>query len=330
MKINKTNLVIRYLSLLIIILLITCFSVGSASWVLNNSIDISNSPQVFTPAWVFGDLGFAKFDNIRNVTNVTATKEQTITLNSTEAIRLTSTTGTTTKDHIVNINLDRDYYLSEIQFFKLEFDYYHRYKREQYNKGFPKVQFTIDNSTLGSDQGGTDTCTEKSAFTATEIADGWWHLEYYVFAHMPTLARHSDTPIALTKKINGIRINDRTMYDYAGTTAFVVIDNLQFSSEPASRLGIFNRWAGDAAGNYFWFKVAFSGQLHSCVLTTSDSSIAVPEFDASDIESTTYPFPNGSPFYVLLLAPGTVTITATLELGDNHEIFTISNTITVT
>lgn len=326
----KNKLLTPLIFILTILVVVMLFGTTYSSWVFDDTFIITNPIQVHTPSWIFGDLGFAKFNNIRSVTNVTATKEQTITMNSTEAIRLTSTTGTSTKDHIVHINLDRDYYLSEIQFFKLEFDYYHRYKREQYNKGFPTVQFMIDNSTLGTNQGGTDTCTEKSAFTATEIADGWWHLEYYVFAHMPTIARHSDTPIALTKKINGIRITDKTMYDYAGTTAFVVIDNLQFSSEPASRLGIFNRWAGDAAGNYFWFKVAFSGQLHSCVLTTSDSSIAVPEFDANDIESTTYPFPNGSPFYVQLLAPGTVTITATLELGDNHQIFTISNTITVT
>lgn len=188
---------------------------------------------------------------MRNTTNLTATQETTIVQGSPEALKLTSTTGTTTKDHIVNINFDRDYLLSEIKYFKLEFDYYHRYKREQYDKGFPKVQFTINNSTLGSDQGGTDTCTSKSPFVATNIDSDWWHLEYYIFAHMPTMAKHSDTPIALTKKINGVRINDRTMYDFAGTTAYIVIDNLQFSAEPAPRLGIFNRWTTATAGQGF-------------------------------------------------------------------------------
>lgn len=220
--------------------------------------------------------------------------------------------------------------MSEIQFYKFEFDYYHRYKREQHTKGFPKVQFLNGNSVLGTDQGGTDTCTEKSAFTATPIDDDWWHLEYYIFAHMPTIARHSDTPIALTKKINGVRINDRTMYDYAGVTAFAVIDNMVFSAEPASRLGIFNRWTSDAAGKFFWFKVAFSGELHSVKLYSSDTSIAVPEFDPTDITSTSAPFPNGSPFYFSLLQPGTVRFTAVLEVGNNHEIFTItSDTFTV-
>lgn len=319
-----------------IIFIISIFTIAAiigttySAWIFSDTINSSNQFQVEVLSWIFGDTGFAKIENVRNGTNVVITKEENITQNSSEAIRMTSTTGTSTKDHIVNINFDRDYYLSEIQFYKFEFDYYHRYKREQYDKGFPKVQFTINNSTLGSDQGGTDSCTETSAFVATPIDENWWHLEYYVFAHMPTIAKHSDTPIALTKKINGVRINDRTMYDYAGTTAYVIIDNMQFSTEPASRLGIFNRWTGDVAGKYFWVKVAFSGQLHSCVLTSSDPEIAVPEFAADDVESTTYPFPNGSPFYVRFLKAGTVTITATLELGDDHEIQTISYTYIVT
>lgn len=325
----KNKFVLSLISIFACALLIgTTYS----AWTYTTGAIDSNQVQVEVPEWDFlDDWGFAKYDNVFSTVNVTASKEETITQGSSEAIRMTSTSGTSTKDHIVNISLDRDYYLSEIQFFKFEFDYYHRYKREQYNRGFPKVQFLINNSTLGSDQGGTDTCTDKSAFTSTPIDDDWWHLEYYIFAHMPTIAKHSDTPIALTKKINGVRINDRTMYDYAGTTAFAVIDNMVFSAEPASRLGIFNRWTGDTAGKFFWFKVAFSGELHSCVLTTSDPTVAVPEFAADDTTSTTAPFPNGSPFYVKLLQAGTFTVTATLELGENHEIFTItSDTFTVT
>ena len=303
-----------------------CLLIGTtySAWVYN-TVNVDNAAQVEVLNWEFDDTDFAKASNLRSSTNLTVTQETSITQNSNEAIRITSTTGTSTKDHIININLDRDYYLSEIQFYKFEFDYYHRYKREQHTKGFPKVQFTINNSTLGSDQGGTDTCTSKSPFVATEIDENWWHLEYYIFAHMPTIARHSDTPIALTKKINGVRIND------AGTTAFAVIDNMSFSAEPAPRLGIFNRWTSDAAGKYFWFKVAWSGTLHSVKLYSSDTSIAVPEFDPTDTVSTSAPFPNGSPFYFQLLSPGTVRFTAVLEIGDNHDIYTItSDNFTVT
>ena len=317
----------------LITLFTAAFLLGTtySAWAFDNSAIINNNVEVQVPSWTFGDIGFAKFSNVRSTTNLTATQETIITQGSLEAIKLTSTTGTQTKDHIVNINLDRDYYLSEIKYYKFEFDYYHRYKREQHNKGFPKVQFLNGNSTLGSDQGGTDTCTEKSSFVATAIDDDWWHLEYYIFAHMPTFTGHSDTPIALTKKIDGVRINDRTMYDYARVTAFIVIDNMSFSAEPAPRLGIFNRWTSDAAGKWFWFKVAFSGELHSVKLYSSDTSIAVPEFDPSDTVSTTAPFPNGSPFYFKLLQPGTVRFTAVVEVGDNHDVFTItSDNFTVT
>ena len=115
------------------------------------------------------------------------------------------------------------------------------------------------------------------------------------------------------------------MYDYAGTTAFAIIDNMSFSAEPGARLGIFNRWTSAPANSWFWFKVAFSGQLHSVKLYSSDTSVAVPEFDPTDTVSTSYPFANGSPFYFRFLAPGTVRFTAVLELGDDHEIFTITS-----
>lgn len=327
---KKRNRFFIFLIALFSILMVT--GTTYSAYVFTGDVSSSNVIQSEVTTWQFTeDQDFAKVYNLRSSTNLTVTKETTITQNSAEAIRVTSTSGTSTKDHIVDINLDRDYYLSEIKYYKFEFDYYHRYKREQHDKGFPKIQFLNDNSVLGTDQGGTDTCTSKSPFVATAIDENWWHLEYYIFAHMPTLAKHGDTPIALTKKINGVRINDRTMYDYAGTTAFAVIDNMSFSSEPASRLGIFNKWTGDTAGKYFWFKVAFSGELHSVKLYSSDTSIAVPEFDPTDTVSTSAPFPNGSPFYFRLLQAGTVQFTATLEVGDNHDIFTItSDTFTVT
>lgn len=323
----KNKILISLIALFAVCIL---FSAAYATWIYGDSANVVNTVQVEVPVWNFMDLDFAKVDNLRSSTNINVSKEETITQNSSEAIRITSTTGTSTKDHTIHINFDRDYYLSEIQFYKFEFDYYHRYKREQYNKGFPTVQFMINNSTLGTNQGGTDNCTEKSSFVATSINDDWWHLEYYIFAHLPTIAKHSDTPIGLDKKINGVRITDRTMYDFEGVTAFAVIDNMSFSPEPAPRLGIFNRWTNDTAGKWFWFKIAFSGELHSVKLSSSDNNIAIPEFDPDDEVSTSAPFPNGSPFYFKLLQPGTVKFTAVVEVGDNYEVFTItSDTFTV-
>lgn len=322
MKVSK---LIRCCVVSLLLICLSGFGLGYASWV-NNASSADEVAPVNVQSWNFADdTDFARAANLRNATNLTVTREDKITQGSNEAIRITNTAGTSTKDHIININFDRDYELSEIQFYKFEFDYYHRYKREQNDRGFPKVQFTINNSILGSEQGGTDTCTSKSSFVSTPIDENWWHLEYYISAHLPAIAGHGDTPVALTKKINGVRINDRTMYDYTGTTSFAVIDNMSFSAEPAPRLGIFNRWTSDAAGKFFWFKVAFSGQLHSAKLYSSDTTLAVPEFDPSDTVSTSYPFPNGSPFYFKLLQPGVVRFTATMEVGDNHDVFTITS-----
>lgn len=294
------------------------FGVGQASWAYTSNQANDNSIHAKVPEWHFlVDNDFAKMDNLGNISNLTAAQETTLTQNSNEAIRFTNVSGTSGKDHIFNINLDRDYNLYDIATCKIEFDYHHRYKREQYNKGFPSVQLYYNSTARGSAQGGGDTITNISPFTVTDIDENWWHLEYYITSMCPTICDHQDKPQS-NYKINSIRFNDKGVWDYADTTAFMVIDNLVFTNEPGARLGLFNRTAGDTVGKYFWFKVAWSGDLHSCVLTTSDSSIAVP-----DTESTK------SPFYVHLLAAGRVTITATVEIGSNHQIFTISNTITV-
>jgi len=90
----------------------------------------------------------------------------------------------------------------------------------------------------------------------------------------PTICDHQDKP-QTNYTINRIKFVDRGVYDYSGTTAYFIIDNLVFTNEPGARLGLFNRTGGDTVGKFFWFKVAWSGDLHSCVLTTSDPSIAV-------------------------------------------------------
>ena len=306
------------------------FGVGHSAWAMTNNQNASNAIDANFPTWNFlEDTDFAKTSYVRSSSNLTLTKETTITQGSYEAIRMTSTTGSSSGNHIIHINFDRDYYLSEIRFYKIEFDYYHKYKREQNTKGFPSVTFMNNNSSQGTEQGGTDTVNDISPFVVTNIDQDWWHLEYFVFASMPTLANHQDTPTALDKKVNGIKINDKYMFDYNSITAYTIIDNLQFSIEPAARLGVFNRWTSDSVGKFFWFKVAFSGELHSCILSSSDPEVAVPEFSADDTTSTSAPFPNGSPFYFKLLKAGTVSLTATLVIGRHHTVFTVTNTLKV-
>ena len=288
-----------------------------SAWVFTSEPSIQQIVDVEVPAWTFGDVGFAKITNLSNLSYLTATKETTITRNSSEAIRFTNTGGTAARDHVFYINLDKDYNLYDIATCKIEFDCYHTYKREQNTKGFPKLQLYYDNTGRGSAQGGDDTITEIAPYVVTNLDEDWWHLEYYVTSMCPTICDHQDKPQS-NYKINRIKFTDRGVYDYAGTTGYFVIDNLLLTNEPGARLGLFNRTTGDSVGKFFWFKVAWSGDLHSCVLTTNDPTIAV-----WDDESTK------SPFYVKLLKKGRVTVTATVEIGDGHQIFSISNEIIV-
>lgn len=306
--------------LVLLITLLTCFSlIGTtySAWIMTGPALNDNIVQVEVPEWQFGDIGFAKLENISGLSYLTASREETITQGSSEAVRFTNTGGKAARDHIFYVDLDQDYNLYDIATCKIEFDYYHTYKREQNTKGFPKIQLFSNNTGRGTAQGGDDTITEIAPYVVTNIDENWWHLEYYITSMCPTIADHQDKP-QTNYKINRIKFTDRGIYDYSDVTGWFVMDNLLLTNEPGARLGLFNRTAGDTVGKFFWFKVAWSGDLHSCIITTSDPNIAI-----WDDESTK------SPFYVKLLARGSVTITATLEIGSGHEVFSISNTITV-
>ena len=322
--------------LIIIFCFMSCALFGTAysAWVCSDEASSGSTVLANVPTWTFDyDTDFAMIDNVYSCSNLVATRETSLTYGSYEAIRITSTTGTSTKDHIINIDFDRAYTLSEIRYYKFEFNYYHRYKREQYTLGIPSVQFMYNHSGISGafTQGGTDTCVATSAFNVAQIDDDWWHLEYYIPAHLPTYcnASRGNKPVALNQLINGVRIVDKYMYDYNGTTAFAIIDNMRFSEEPASRIGVYNTYTSDKVGKYFWLKVAFAGEPNSCVITSSNPDVAEPEFAADDIVSTTNPYPNGSPFYVYLKSPGRVTFTITMDLGPNHTILTASYSLQV-
>ena len=172
----------------------------------------------------------------------------------------------------------------------------------------------------GNTHGGGETVTEKSPFIAYSINEDWWHLEYFVTSLCPTFADHGDSGINENTKINGVQVIDNAIYDYGGNTAFVVVDNFRFDNTLAPRLGLFN--AGTSfkmSKGYYWMKICWAGTLNSCIMTFDDPTIA-----EQDTASTK------SPFYVHALQPGTVTVTATLDLGEQHQLLSISNTLTIT
>ena len=297
------------------------FGTTYSAWASDGTVDMSHVVQVETPAWGFDTLpDFAQFQNVSTCSFVTASSETTITSPRSpgpEAVRLTNTAGTQNKSHTVNISTDRVYTVGEIEVMKVEVDYYHIEKRQQQGKGFPKVRLLYNDSGKGNTQGGGESVNDKSVFLATNINSDWWHLEYFITALTPTRADHGDSPISASQKINGIQIIDDAIYDFNTNPAFVVIDNLRFGSSPSNRLGLFNRTSGVSIGGYFWFKVAWSGELHSVNITFSDDTVLAYAPSAK------------SPFYVKGLKAGTVVATATLEVGDDHQFLSISNTLKV-
>lgn len=307
------------ISLIVLFSCLALFGTTYAAWVYNESNASSNTAQVEVPAWQFAyDTDFSVIDNVSNCSYLTATKETSIVNSSNEAVRLTNTAGTQTKDHSFILATDREYTVNEIKVMKVEFDYYHAEKRQQVGKGFPKVQLAYNGTGKGNTQGGGDTCNAKSPFIATNIGSDWWHLEYFITALCPTndITAYTDSPISKNQKINGIKIVDSNIYDYNSKTAFIVVDNATFSAEPCSRLGIYNKGTSfTLATGHYWFKVCWAGELQSIVMSFSDPTVAEQDL--------------AHPFYVLALTTGTTTVTATLTMTSG-QVLSISNTLTIT
>ena len=304
------------------------FGTTYSAWIFDNSIDIADTAQVeVANNWTFEGPDYISIDNISNLSYLTAVTETTIVSpnSSTEAVRFINTAGTQTKDHSFIVAFDQEYTLRDIKTYKVEFDYYHAQKRQQKGKGFPKLQLMYNTSGRGNTHGGTETVNEHSPFIAYSINEDWWHLEYFVTSLCPTFADHGDTGINENTKINGAKIIDRGIYDYNGNTAFIVVDNFRFDNTLSPRLGLFNSGTSFSLTTgmhpaYYWMKICWAGTLNSCTMTFSDLTIA---------EQDTRPEAK-SPFYIHGLQAGVVTVTATLDLGEQHQLLSISNEITIT
>ena len=123
---------------------------------------------------------------------------------------------------------------------------------------------------------------------------------------------HGDT-VTANKEVDRIRLN----------TSNSVIDNLRIDCIPSNQsdytLGIYNNGTSFGHGGYYWMKVSWSGILHSCTFTFDVPGIAEQENDPTSV----------IPFYLHGLSAGQVVVTATLVVGYNRSVATISNTITV-
>ena len=299
-----------------------------ATWIYDDVVyDDDTTIGFVVPEWDFVvDSDFAKVDYIRNdsVNYFEFSQEIENTIGSVEAIRFTNTAGTTGCAHSFIIDLDRDYTVGEIRFQKVSFDYYFAEKRslDKLGRGFPKVELVNGTSKVGNIIGGDDKTAvpELAAYSAVDLGNGWWHLEYFISAMTPTYVdtRYDKLPYDLDRVITGIRITDSYIYNYSGNTAYVILDNLQISSAPCIKLGLFNGTTSFAAGKQYWVKVAFAGVINSVNITFDDDNVA--EYMPTE----------SSPFYIKGKNPGSTTYTVTMDLGDEHQILTISRLITVT
>lgn len=303
---------------------------GFGAWALSDG-PVQNEVRVDIQDWDFGESSdSAHIDNVsRDHLQYLEVSQETTLLSdyatSTEAIRLTNTALTESKSHSFNINLDRDYKLKEIAIKKVEFDYYHAKKRAQIGKGYPKVQLLYNNSGKGNTYGGGETISEKSVYLATNSADGqWWHLEYFITALCPTMADHGDWGIDPEQKINGIKIIDDNIYDYEDTPAFIIVDNLKLTATSSTRLGIFNKGTSFKVGNYYWMKIAWSGELQYVNIEFFELDGVTPTDEYAE-----YTPSQKSPFYMYGLKAGKFIAKATLIVGGGQPL-TITNKLTVT
>ena len=321
---------IKIVSLIIILCVLVSgmiFGTAYATWTFTDSVTDSSTIGFTVPDWSFAlDSDFAKVGQIRNgsVNNLEFSQETENTIGSVEAIRFTNTAGTTNCVHSFIIDFDRNYTVGEIRFQKVAFDYYFAEKRslDKLGRGFPKVELVNGTTKVGNTVGGKDATevSELDAYSAVNLGNGWWHLEYFISAMTPTYVdtKYDKLPYNLDRVITGIRIMDSYIYNYSGNTAFVVLDNLQISSAPCIKLGLFNGTTSFAAGKQYWVKVAFAGVINSVNITFDDDNIA--EYMPTE----------SSPFYIKGKNPGSTTFTVTMNLGEEHQILTVSRLITVT
>lgn len=312
------------LLLFALIFLATSFiGVTYSAWIMTSSKNTEQNISPVVPTWNFVPDS-ALLDHISGLTNLSKARETDILSPNSddgEAVRFTNTNGTSGGDHSFYVSFDRDYTVGEVKNYKIEFDYYHSKKNKNGNT-YPKAQLYYNSTKIGNERGGGTSTNDKTPFIVSDIDENWWHIEFFISSLAPTMVDHGDK-LSYTESqvINKVKISDGSVKDFNSTTAYFILDNLRFNSSTASRLGIFNNGTSFAHGKYYWVKVCWAGEIKSVNITFSDDTIAKYDYD---------PERDKSPFYIYGLQAGSVTITVTMVLGDNNQVLTISNDLTVT
>ncbi len=249
------------------------------------------------------DVDCATYDGIANLSHLTATRETTIVSplgNSQEAVKLERDGSGT---FYCDFELKQSRLIYDFHSYVIELDFYHKN-----NQSKPSIQFMNGGKGVGQS---FSYSASKSNYKVTDINSDWWHIELHITSMVAKNVGHSDT---LTKNdtVDRLRI----------TTNNCVVDNLRIGCVPSSgntSLGIYNNGTEFSSGGYYWMKVSWAGKLHSCTFSFDVPGIAEQENDPTSV----------IPFYLHGIGHGTVVVTATLVVGYNRSVATISNTITV-
>ena len=258
------------------------------------------------------DVDLATIDNVisvsSNLTYQTETTDVSPLGDSTKAIAFTKTDSTGSN---IVLSLGRNYTIGEIKEKKIEFDM--KTSNITYGKTITLIGDSYTSPTINSkDNGG---------YKYTNIQDDWYHIDIPISCIVPTVSGYGNKDKPATniesKQINRIKIN-------AGTCT---IDNLRIGSD-GCELGNFNKPESQyqpVVGEFYWLKISWVGKLHPelCSMTFSDNTLA------RHIPVTDPQLYNQSPFYVELLAAGSVTMTANIVCGYNRRVQTIQKTVTI-
>lgn len=224
---------------------------------------------------------------------------------STEAIRFERDPEIDEKKTTVVISLRKSFVLSDIANQNIEFDL------KVANNYGKIVELMSGNNSVGLALD-SNTCT---SYEITPLGNNWYHIELPINAIDSLISGCDGKNVSknANKVIDGIRFN-------VGAS---IIDNLRIGGTQCAA-GVYNsKTYKPVVGEFWWFKVSWTGVFHNVEITLSDNTIGrrVPTTDPR--------LAHASPFYIEWLASGTVTLTATVTCGYNRTVQTVEKTITI-
>lgn len=254
------------------------------------------------------DIDSAHLGNLKSYSSSLTPYEETSDVsplgNSTRALRFEKDPTDTAKTNII-VSLYRTYTFAEIANQNIEFDLK---VANEYGKivelmsGNEKIGLSLDSKQ----------CT---SYEITDLGNNWYHIELPINAIDSLISGYDGKNVSknANKTIDAIRFN----------FGACIIDNLRIGGTQCAA-GVYNsKTYKPVVGEIWWFKVSWTGALHSVNITLDDNTIG------RRVSTTDPKLAHSSPFYIEWLSSGTVTLTAEVVCGYNRTTQTVQKTITI-